>query len=1829
VFCEEDKPPANIRMEIVNPSRLPSLGPQSITIHVHLDETRIITIDPTQFSKIYPFETLFSLKQRIANTMEHTPPNQLYIATEVAPNQFQPLEFVWPFQTPTHTLPNPQDPTVAEIPDPRIYEHGAKKPVFPTIYSAVTMERTVFYHHPPPYVVHVWTLASIVPRALQQDAIPEAVFEGFVHLYFPYLKTMPPINKPDKEATHTLKEYRIMVDKRLAKLEAGVRSPAVQQAKLPILKELYIFKCRLPAVELTPGMLDILFYETQPTPHRPFLRFFPARDKTPALIKVATNEDGVMVIRSERLLDILMSEKPNTATGAVLLMKVPIDNPRAPLGTCWTLRIYEDGTAELYIGAPRRDAPLPTDVINQAMRMVQQVLQDTPWAMQRTGISLCELTAIYELHSGLDTGKPGKTELHNRLDPFLPLFSMDPPQDTAALSLRYKGVSNFVQTSNPLMNYLTALYLNKSAKTTADVPKGYYVDALRKEFGISLQEAKAAEDEWIERHSKYVTTYKVDAEGELRIKELSIREAKCGTDNYQAYEDTTIAAYNTGASLSIYNQHPAYRMLIAGADSVLDLRRMLTLMTLFVNQTAAELKISNTPVNTAAEIIDEPELAAPPPVIPEELEAGWEQLFSGMMMDATAEPELTEPERPDVPETTDGPAVAALAAAEALKEAVAMPTALAPDEQLPPISKEWYLNNLKSKNKDLFQYAKTTDARVKLYSRQCQLAQHRQPNVLSPEAYKRAKLLYGDTVIWLEAPPSKDIQQALTLASKTAGQRKGLPKHTIVDLEILALSKGFPLKGNQSVSDGDKTVSAEKKEIIQRLMLEQQNKPLWIVVRTGTDAEHINYYLCAEYWCVRDDLPLIGKVFQGTMAHDGRPKEPNSCPFCHGFLIQDKDKPAIGETVIEREKTATSDKVAHYAGFLAGLFHPDSFAMPCCFTDPKSLEPPEGSKLPSTASADEEAAVPDEPNPVLAPAPALSDLDNRNRPFSPTSKTSTAQNRWYIPNQNILGRKSQDWFMMEKGAMAVPPSSVNRFLGQTPETFLTKNKGVGAEKINSYLTAPATAFLRYGLGHSAREPGRSIVSLIAWAKYATEELIAHDDDAHIPSDDSILEIFNNGLFEIRMARAFEQANYGTLVHEFAANGHGQRPGTTGQYQEWCTRMGGLTPANAGVKEFYSAWTHFKAYVNDLTEPKDLRLWSMLFAVPNLFTTTGCILVRIRVPKNKTETPTIQCPPFGISFHDQDTPPPFIFLLEDEVTGQYDPVVFYEGTKGPKPEKYLFGAIQPDAAEMRRLSPTVQAALRAFSDNYLSATVGCGRSVAPVHPWLPLRDAKFVPRLSELALSKVFDISDPALRLVRDRSNRLVGILVPHRSATVYIPCVDDGLILPDVASKYGHEALQPPPDIKEVFEVYIQNEAECTPEAVLHPGLMPVALRKRGSQYVAIDLRCGATIPVKPFPINTSKKKPVKGACYQALLARPAGPLEDGDEPWSADLALIGPTAHSDRLDAATHEEELEDAYQFLRISFSNWLMTPEGQPIAQAVDQLRQARNRLPLFELQARMDSLLYPIVRTWIHASDTSAPQRPSILRRDCLQIKTEAQCAQGCVWQGSDSLRPCLIHTTGTERYTDPVRLMCARLTDELLRTFGKAMELLHQGVSRLKSLPTNQLVYEPMSLLFSASGRGSRTLYETLGYTERQPTAYTTGLTYPEEVGIDAETTALPADWTDALRRLPGNVMIRDPSIVLNQIVQSLTESHEIQFKGTNTEWQALAAKLNVDVLKTQYNSERHTIDVYEVIPGATSTNTLHTYIVLDVDGLPLQNVRTRQFTIQEAELPASIRAWIS
>jgi hypothetical protein len=1758
-------------MEVVSPSRIHSLESQRVRIIVHTSDTKT---EEQILEHVYPFETLYMVKQRLAITHPNEAtwlPNRVFLAEEIASaaaeSQYRPLEFRWQF---AETLRDPF--SLRGEASKELFADGSQKAVFATTFSGITLETVMPAKE---RTIHAWTVGSIL-KSLRIDAptsLSDKLVGGFLQLYFPTLlrkeieATLTKLSKEDTTAFEVIQNYIESLDLRYRKLDAGL---AKLTAELPVLHELRALKFALPIHAVYGrGALELKFYEMKPSETIPFLRFFQIQDKTAPIIKFNTASHGIL--REKRVLNALLAEQPSTENGAVILLKAPILNARAPLGTAWTLRIYEDGSAELYIGAPRRDAPLQSSVLTEAFRLLPAFLADTPWKTNRDA-KLTELTALYEFKTPIedDKGKPSRQELRKRVDAFLPMFYEEKslPGEVAAVTLRYKTVSNYTPDTNPVVAYITSLYLRDATQSVSEAPVQMYIASLAREFGIPPNEASELVQDWLRRQSEHVTA-----------------------------NNATVPTYNLGTAVSLINNHPKYLFGVAACESIHDLSRILSLMTLMVTENSAVLGAATEEAEVAEPVVEEPVAENAPPA----------DNFSDLMFEMS---------------TTGNEH------ANSVDEEPKAPNIIGDDEVLPKIGDEWYLERLRSHDRELFDY-KATDARTILYSRACQRSSNKQPNVLSKQAYQRAKTLYGDAVFWLEAPlPAVDriaIEYAAT-ATKERKRKGFLNKKSVVEIseyEKHALELGFPIKGDQSVLTLEKRPDAAAIKEVHDLIVIQQSKPLWNVVRIGTKENHPNYYICSEFWCVRDDLPLIPSEFHGITFRDGKSKPADTCPFCGGRKVRNENAPGTAETVLERRPTDT--KVAKYAGFQKTLHHPDRFPLPCCFTDPNNLRPPEGATIPGDVEEEEEA-----PEVVVA----VTDLENRDRPFSSVSKKGSAQNRWYIPNQNVLGRKTMDWFELEKGAVGIPPASVNELLGQSPEDFLTKNKGVASEKINSYLTVPATAFIRYGLGAKVRDAGQNVLSLIAYAKYATDQFIAPDDKQTIPSNTEVIESMF-GEKEIECIHAFTQANYGTLLHEFSTPGYElTQLYTEEQFRTWCGHLGIRLPEQrAYAVNLFMSWHNFKNYVSDTKQPKDLELWEMLLATPGLLTRTGCLIVKIQLSRDGVAT--IACPRFGVSVRSQQERPPFLFLLEDMKTGLYDPLVLYEGVT--KDSKRVMGVLSGDAYAFGLLSPKTREALQGFIAQYVSTTEGCGRASSPIHPWIPVREHRRLPRLGELVESReaLTEIEISLDGLIRDRSNRLVGVLANlRRPRTVpqplYLPCLDDGTIVTTLPSVSGEESL-PKPDMDVLFDALVGKQKRVGENrlAKKFPGLQPRRLMFKNDAYVAVELDCGATVPISPRPMSNEVAFPA-----QQEARKTHAEIKD-DFPWDIDIALLGPLAEEKRETVdSTSEEVLNEAYQHLRISFSNWLHSGDGRHVRKQIELLRQARKRLPLYELQKRLDILLTPIVSGWLTREGKSTNM---ILRRDCLQIRAEDKCVGGCSW----SEGRCLIHTTDTERYVNPERVMTARLTDELLRTFGAAMEILEQKVSHLKPLDPSAVLREDDALLFSATGRGSTALYDKLGYSTRKPGEFTQGLVFPEEVGLPMLEVrgALPVDW-DILEPLvtPADIG-RDRKALLDVAIVTVTGSSLATIerglgralRGTKSDWEYIARAFSLNVITTQWNEAEHRLEPQERIraqPIAGAGGIEPSYVVLDMNGIPLQRKGTGVLTHARLELPGTLRLWL-
>lgn len=1747
-------------MNIITPPRIDSLESRTI---------RVVDTGGTWSLKVYPFDSILFIKQQIAlhyKSRGYLPP-ALYLAAKG-----RPLEFRWPFAT---TLPNP---TPNRTPSSELMEGDVRKPVFPTLLAGVTFETMGA-----PEEIEVWPL----PMVVKDLELTPTVVAGFVQLYYPGLETVGdveaflgtgPLTDAERKSLETMEQFHEARRTRLAKLEGFLGTAE------PTLHELRAFRAALPTLDLQEP-LEILFHTMIPTRELPILRYFAANQRQPPLLKLAMNPAGIPLLADAKLLRTLLGDAP-AAEGAMILGKVPLVHPKAPYGAAWVLRIHEDGTGEIVLGAPRRDAPLPRDVVVEAFQQLRGFLQQTPWK----GVTwdLQELTAVYKYTLQEDVRKPTKGELRKRADPFLPLFKEEAPlTGETALTLRWKAVSNFEVTQDPVMSYIADLFLKESLQSVDAIPVAAYVTAITREFGLGAADAAATLNRWIHRHAEYVL---LDAEAEK-----------------------VVAKYSPGALVSLHNHHPDYLFSVAGVDSYIDLRRIVSMLGIWVSHTSQELA-TGAPMEEA---VPEPEPEPAPEPEFTMTEEDYADFYQTMEMygDIAAVQNL-QPVEP----------VATVTETKVAETDIRYPDPLGPDEPPLPQLESYLIQRLQAHDADLFTYKVGKEG--KLYSRVCQNSGNKQPNVMSPEAYRRVRAMYGDSVHWVEAPLSKYELAALQYTSKAIRERlknartAKKPLGDVLEYEKHMLRIGMPLKDNASIVSIWPEAPAGAQAEMTALIAQQKSKPLWLVLRAG--ASRTNYYICSVYWCIRDDLPLIDDEFHGTTNRRGAPKAANTCPFCGGKEIRDKSpkpKPKVGETVLARGSAndIANGPVAKYVGFREEvLIHPKGYPLPCCFVDPASLKPPaESQPFPAPlvelpAAQQGGPSTPEEKGKVAEPVRNLMDVfqDVKIKLDSAEVKGLPMESFRYLDRERTKAELrakaivrayivAASSFPLELGKVGLVSESMDAFLGQTTKNYLESPKH---GKIYTHPKVRGQAFFRLGLGTSLRNVGTMMLQLIAYARAVVSHIVPPYQTAAMTPDQLYTDLFETQ--EVLTFQAFQQANYGTLVSEFADP---DRKPTPGELQTWCGRMGIPLPAQRGYAEMlWGAWHRFKEYVRDAGYRKELRLWEHLFTAPGLFTATGVILAVITTDEN--DHVILRCPSLGIAPRHQAVRPPLMLVYEDRRSRIVEPLILYEG-----PDQ-LLGVLDPESVAFGGLSPALRVPLTAFYGEYFDPKTGCGRPQPVLYPWLEDAPQSGIPRLGSL-LAVLHKMEVETRYLLRDRSQRLVGVVVSFGDIPLFVPALDDGAIDVHLGSQYDLEGLPVAP-----LGVLLQflvgpSVTEVTGLAKYFTGMLPVELRSQGPEegrertmLVALETKAGPLIPLEPLKVDAVVAHP--------MMTQLRGSVHIDYLPWIS--ATV--TATEDQVLLQNPEERLEEAYQHVRLTLSQWLQTVEGRPYKRAIEDLRGARTRLPLYELRKRLDLLLLPTLTKWIHVGSKGATQDISTLRRNCIKVP-KGECQGACVWADTDQ---CMIHAAATDRFVDPVLVIGARIVDELLRTNEPALQVLQSSVPRLR--PPVGIVREKDTLLVSFTGRGDAAIFRAMGLEGRLPGRYTQGHVIPEElgaedVGCEGSVQGIPLTWEGVTHMVwPAEAVgqsLRD--IAWAAMVGAAPERDEGAF------YERVAAEKGWNILFT-----RDTCHGYRLAGriGPNKQKGERTFVILTPERVPLGSAKTKQPRFMESELPSAILAWL-
>jgi hypothetical protein len=1020
--------------------------------------------------------------------------------------------------------------------------------------------------------------------------------------------------------------------------------------------------------------------------------------------------------------------------------------------------------------------------------------------------------------------------------------------------------------------------------------------------------------------------------------------------------------HSTGASIAIYANHPEYRVEVQGVESQTELQRLLSVVGVLLGASDSELVLTPpVPAVAAVAAIVALENAETASVgLPEGEGGEGEGEDYG---DLLAELGFGGEEEVETGPAGGGGSAAAAAStsvgAEGEEEiiidtSVALPDLTAavaavedecghnpiPAGTVLDIAEDWYMEKLKRNDKTMFGYPASKTGRIKTYSKSCQRRDDRQPNIMTLTEYARVKNCYEEQVRFVDLPPQKPSD--LPFDPSFNPKRKYPDEYYLVD----PVSK----------------------------------KPMWTVYgyENKSKAGQFLYLICAELWCDYDNLPLLPSEFVGTKGR-GFTKPAESCPFCGGRAIKNMGSPKAGESVIVREPKHSTGKIHNFIGTMTRTQHPNGYGLPCCDTTPRLLK-----HFMSQALTGKLKPVQEEEEYAEVPPEEIAEFEEKITDYRGILHS--------MNKQYILGNDKT----LDAGKIGLLIPILDEFFGQQSSRALT------SQGIKAVFGDNVTLFVRVGVDTQVQR-GRRGMNLFAGlaplmdmenAGQVLRLFLGQRNPNRVQEADDVLSR--------RLVRAFEAANYGSLLVEFAAKSS-ETP-SQGILEDFAARNGyTLGPSRGHVLRLYRAWTSFLSYLVDPSQPKQIRHLEHLLSQPGPITPRGLHLI---VLEQEGDTVRIVCPSFGIPIAPVFGDVPISFIWHDVRDDSWEPLVLYNGTKD---------ATRYFGSSTAGLPKPVQASLTQLIRTWRSLQ-GCARPAPPPHVWTPDRDTTTLPRLANL-LHKIQDAVPQTI--IRDRSNRLAGVVF---SNGCFVPCLDDGFLVEGLARLY--EIPLTPWSIYEKFYVAVAGEFR---------GLTPVSLLMRDAQLVGLRTEVGTMIPFLPEGISAT--------------SLPQNQLDAF--PWERDALVLRPPEQSGTLisleeSTASIPEQVEEAFQHVRLSLSRWLnRDARGPNFRRSLGII--LKGSLPLYEKRKRMDLLLQPKIQEWVTLSQTDERVSLPILREDCLTLG-EDSCAGPCKWGGGR----CMIHVPASDSQTSLPMVFTARISDELLRYAQQRREILDDGVPTIRT-----------------------------------------------------------------------------------------------------------------------------------------------------------------------------------
>lgn len=1595
-----------------------SMPTGELEVYVHRNREQVTKI---RLINMFPFMTLKDIKLALYLEMNREAiavPEYVYLCVDrlerdkpaFVGGQTSPLDFSWNFPT-SSSLPfriTPFKIASGEIKlDDRFVDSGGERRlVSPVDRERMTIEDAFFKRGVSRGVpeIHAYLYTDLLATLVATPAgnpPSEREWNGRLYPMFPHLSVSDGPAPQDKSTADRLAMIFLRRQQFLVRLES------ILEREVPLIT---LNMAGIKYLQLTWDTkkafqgIETYFYEAAVTERRPFVRLITTEGA--GISKVFLLDGKSPDIQDPKLLIQWAQDRSPTPDQDFVFGKIMLRKGLANVAPIYaTLRLFNDGTADCVVEPPKNMKKLePRNDLESFGEHLVEGLQQLPYinTMPQLGKGIFVL--------GLRLNKRDEAVITQRiLRERLPIFSsmfqeiMPLPGEKPMAMLRFKLVSNFAR-EDRIQTFLTQVINRKVLRGEGGVTD--LVNLVADEFQIDESEARRQ------------VAIKLQNQGEVAVVVPETKEY--------------MRQNNPGIDIAIFAQHPFYTFHLYNVNSLENLQRIVTALSILMSADSVDLQVSSKAVKelaTAEGIAETKEAVAEVaevavaeaaealPIETEDAEDvggaddmpdyldffAYEKDDAEMTLEEQHQKEVAEAARAEPPAMADlaeqavpiqttkdlrktlqaaNPSEELAGMAVAPQKAAPAPAPQSNNEREPDTAEtglaQYFLSKLKEADSRLFDYAKSNPS-LKRYVSQCQPTDGRQPAVLSQDKFIEMQEEYAKDNVTFQIYPLQPGEPAPT----------GIPE-----------------------------------------------RDYYTVLKYGSSAQRQNYYLCCRFFCIRDEILVREVDLQGTKMR--RPtkrsdsslddtKRAGECPFCRGKVIKNQRVAGPNETILERiVKKRSNDKRHLFIGFLKKTPHPEGFYLPCCFINDVPI------KFKDNPAFDKYKEWGVTPKPEPEPDADDSDEDEEvvmtgSRGILDYSTTLSQVAKKYIIGAEKLPLDVSPFAGGKVGEAQIGllPDILNPYFDQEPTQLVSR--AFNPQKI----IPDGMGFLRIGVENRHRFQNDSLLAAVApfYMKNSADQMKRLIIDSIQP-------------------RQFLALNYGNLAIEFYDPGDSviRRPRQE-VLRLWASKylqVDVYQETEEAIMRAYISYNNFQEWLLSDKTKKEFRQFALLFAQSNILRksyTTGITFIVLDILKDNTMK--VRCPPYGFNA-DIMGRNDVAFILH-HWSGIWEPI-FYADNRSTDVRVDISTHTFQYAARAA-WPPIVQQRL----SEYMTQCSSSGRSIytsqSNVHS-LAMIPAGFARAKLETDPQIMFD------GILRDSYNHIGALLFRERNdetgAVFVLPVVDDGelVIGKDMLMDWDDPEYKPPP-IDRVFRFY---KKYVETRFIQYPGFSPTYIIKTkggdSDSIIAIQLRNGLYVPASK-PTSEEAAKQLEGSATR----------EVDEIEWSKNHEICLEEKDTELPDEKNRMEisEFQEIFEHLRLTFANWLASKEGGADIRKLIEEVIFSHKLPLFEKRKRMEILLTREVEKWIttdFASEDENSKEVSLLRVNCT-VRGKEECGGRCVWK--QDTEKCLLHVPketqlgDTEKRVSAPRVLLLRLIEELLRYGERRTQLFDNNVSRLATL----------------------------------------------------------------------------------------------------------------------------------------------------------------------------------